>query len=90
MNTLQELFSSGRIVDAILVLVVAEAAALLFYKSRTGRGIPPAQLAANLAAGASLLLALRTSLAHESWTATAFWLFLGLVSHVADLYLRWR
>ena len=55
--TMTELFASGRIVDAILVLVALEAAALLLWRRRTGRGPAPVPLLCNLASGAALMLA---------------------------------
>ncbi len=84
------LFADGRIVDLILVLVVLEAAALMVFRRRTGRGVAPGGLAANLLAGAFLLLALRCSLAGAGWMAVAACLGLSLLAHVTDLRIRWQ
>jgi hypothetical protein len=45
---------------------------------------------ANLAAGASLLMALRAALTNAGWEMTILWLLMALVAHVADLASRWR
>ena len=83
------LFASGRIVDLILLLVLAEAAALLALHRATGRGPPPAALLPNLAAGACLLLALRAGLRGATWPVVAACLLGSLVAHLADLRSRW-
>lgn len=83
-------FASGRIVDAILALVVVEAVLLIAYRARTGRGVPTADLLANLAAGATLLLALRIALTGGAWTSVAAALAAALVAHLLDLSRRWR
>jgi hypothetical protein len=83
---LEALFESGRIVTLILVAVALEAAVLLWLLRRAGRlafGV-----AANLAAGACLLMAVRSALAGEPWPSTALWLALSLPAHLLDLGLR--
>jgi hypothetical protein len=90
MNTLQDLFATGRIVDLILVLVAVEAAALLSVRAVSSRGPSPAAIIANLAAGAMLMLALRSVLVAAHWSVTALWLVAALVAHLTDLALRWR
>jgi len=84
------LFDSGFIVDLILLAVVAEAIALIAYRSRTGRGILPLDLLFNLLAGAFLLMALRSALIGLPWKWTAAWLVAALIAHLADLTQRWR
>jgi hypothetical protein len=84
------LFTSGRIVDLILAMVVLEALVLLAYGYATGRGIPALSLLTNLLAGAFLLMALRSALLQAHWTWTAAWLAAALFAHVADLAQRWR
>lgn len=90
MNLLQELFATGRIADLILLLVALEAAALLLLHNLTGRGVPARQLLSNLAAGATLVLALRSVLLDQPWSTTAMWLLAALIAHAADLLARWR
>ena len=83
------LFASGHVVDAILLLVLAEAAALIALHRATGRGPPPAALLPNLAAGACLLLALRLALHGAPWPLLALCLLGSLAAHLADLRGRW-
>lgn len=90
MNTLQDLFATGRIADIILALVVAESVLLLMVRAKLGRGPSPAAIIANLAAGAMLILALRSVLVAAHWNETALWLLAALVAHFMDLALRWR
>lgn len=85
-----ELFASGRIIDGILVLVALEAAALLAWRARTGRGPAPIPLLCNLASGASLMLALRAALTGAAWPIVAAWLVASLVAHLSELGLRLR
>jgi hypothetical protein len=85
-----EWLRSGRLLDAILLLIVLEAVVLGWWHSRTGRGIAPLDLCLNLAAGALLLLALRAALSAGVAAAAAPWLAAALVAHVADLARRWQ
>ena len=85
-----EWFSSGRIVDAILVLVALEALALLALRWRTGRGPAPVALLCNLASGAALMLAVRAALIAAGWPVVAFWMLVSLVAHLGDLVPRLR
>lgn len=81
---------SGRAVDWILALVVLEALALIALRWRTGRGVPPAPLLANLAAGGFLLLALRAALSGVAWFWIALPLLAAFAAHLLDLRARWR
>ena len=83
------LFASGRIVDLILLLVLAEAVGLGLLRRATGQGPPPAALLPDLAAGACLLLALRFALRGAAWPVVAACLLGSLVAHLADLRGRW-
>lgn len=85
-----DLFSSGRLVDLILVLVVIEAVALTLYWRRTGRGVAPPDLLPNLCAGAFLLLALRMTLTGGGWMPASGCLAAAGLAHLADLFRRWR
>lgn len=87
---MSELFASGRIVDAILALVVVEGVLLTLLHRRRGVGVAPADLLGVLASGAALLLALRSALVGAPWTATAAWLAVALVAHLVDVARRWR
>ncbi|MEL6064275.1 MULTISPECIES: hypothetical protein [unclassified Methylobacterium] len=81
-------FASGRIIDAILLLVAGEALLLVWIARR--RGLPLPSLLANLASGAALMLALRAALVGAGWVTVAGWMLAGLVAHLADLNLRFR
>ena len=84
------LFASGRIVDLVLAFTVIEGLLLLALHRRTGRGLAPADLLGNLAAGISLMLALRAALVGAWWGWIGLCLAASLVAHVADLHRRWR
>ncbi len=77
------------LVAVILAGVFAEAAALLAYRARTGRGPSARNLLPNLAAGAMLLLALLLSLEGFALPALALCLLGALVAHIVDLRMRW-
>jgi hypothetical protein len=85
-----ELFASGRIVDAILVLVAIEAVVLAAWSARTGKGVAPRDLLPNLASGVALFLALRGALVGAAWPWIAACLLAALAAHATDLALRWR
>jgi hypothetical protein len=85
----ESIFASARVVDLILVFMLVEASALILLWRIRGRGLKPADLIATLAAGACLLLALRSALAGATGMMVAF-LLLSLVAHLADLARRWR
>jgi len=78
MASMTELFSSGRIVDAILVLVAFEALFLLRRRA----------LLLGLLPGVLLLLALREALRGAGWPAVALCLAGAFAAHLADLGLR--
>jgi hypothetical protein len=80
--------ASGRIVEAILAIVVVEAIAAAVYLARNGRRI--SGLLANSAAGACLLLAVRAALIGAGWGTVALWLALSLPAHLIDLWRRLR
>jgi hypothetical protein len=85
-----ELFASGRVADLIVAVMVIEAVALLAFHHRTGRGIAPASLLSNLAAGLFLVLALRGALVGSSPAVIGLLLLGGLAAHLLDLRQRWR
>lgn len=81
-------FASGRIIDAILLLVAGEALVLAWLGRRSGLPLP--SLLVNLASGAALMLALRAALVGAGWIPVAGWMLAGLIAHLADLGLRFR
>ena len=78
------------VIDAILALVILEATLLILYYRKTGRGIAPARLLPNLAAGFFLLLAVRLSLGGGPIWALPPSLLGAFAAHIADLVQRWR
>ncbi|MCU0967568.1 MAG: hypothetical protein MUF03_01895 [Rubrivivax sp.] len=78
------------LVDIVLAVTLVEALVLLAYHRWTGRGLAPRDWLAGLAAGVSLLLALRVGLSGGGavWIGAA--LTLSGLAHAADLRLRWR
>lgn len=89
-DLLAPLFASGRIVDAILVLVAVEALVLLGVRACWGRGPAPGALLINLASGVALMLALRAALTGAAWPGVAAWLIAALAAHLAEMTLRFR
>lgn len=83
------LFASGRIVDLVLAITAIEAALLLAYHRRTGRGPAPKDVVGMLLAGACLMLALREALVGAEWRWIALWLAAAFVAHLNDLRRRW-
>lgn len=85
-----ELIVSGRLIDLILVLMLAEAALLHVHRRRTGRGLATRDIAVNLVAGASLMLAVRAALVDAAPGWIALFLGISLLAHLADLAIRWQ
>ena len=83
-------FSSGTLVDVILLLVLCEIVVLTVLWQRTRCGVAPADLIPNVLAGAFLLLALRLVLGGAGWMYCAASLAAGGVAHLVDLRRRWR
>ena len=77
------------IVDAILCLIVLEAAALLLLHRATGAGLPPGLALSTLVPGFFLLLAMRLALGGSPWFVVCGALFLALCAHATDLRARW-
>jgi hypothetical protein len=77
-------------VDLVLAIVAVEVVAITAYWRMKHRGIAPAQLIPNLAAGALLLLALRFSLSGYAWPWPAACLAFAGIANIADLRQRWR
>jgi hypothetical protein len=89
MGGISELLGGGRIADLVLAVLLIEAVALTAYHRRTRRGLVPAAVVLNLAAGAALLLALRGALVGAGWGWIALALAGALAAHLADLRQRW-
>ena len=89
-NQMADLFTTGRVVDLILLLMIAETLVLAGYHYLTGRGISTMPLLTNMAAGGCLLLALRAALAGVAWSVIAIALSAALGMHLLDLRTRWN
>jgi uncharacterized membrane protein YhhN len=87
---LSNLFATGRVVDAILVLMAIEWIAFGLLRDRTGRGPNRATLAWTFASGGALLLALRAALVQAAWEWIALCLLASLLAHVLDVHSRSR
>lgn len=81
--------ASTALVDAILGMVLIEAATLGLLHRATGRGVPITRLAPTLLAGGLLLLALRSTLDGHAALLPA-WLAAAFLAHLADLAVRWQ
>jgi len=77
-------------IDLALVLIVVEAAALLAFRAKTGKGPAPRGLIANSAAGFCLLLVARALLTGAGGLVALAALTGALVAHGVDLALRWE
>ena len=87
MTAVEQLFSSGRVVDLILVVMVVEAAWLM---TRPGFRSAAARLdiLVALAPGALILLALRAAMTGADWRWIALALAASFPAHMLDLQRR--
>ncbi len=85
---MEQLFASGRIVDLILALMLAEYLALRLYAGRSGLSLSALGLAGYLLSGACLLLALRVALSGGGWIWVAAFLAASFIVHLIDLRRR--
>ena len=83
-------FADGRIIDVVLLLTLAEAAALVLWHRRTGRGPRAIDVLPNLGSGFCLMLALRVALGGGWWGWIAACLLGALAAHLVDLRRRWK
>jgi len=88
MGDVEALFASGRVVDAAIALLILEAIGLWLYRRWRKRSFPIADVAWNVAAGLSLLLALRAALTQAGWPWVALFLTAALVAHIGDFRRR--
>jgi hypothetical protein len=80
---LSDWFASGRAVDLVIVVMIAEAVLLIVALKR-----PAMTVVLTILPGAAILLALRAALTGASWEWTALWLTVSLPLHLADLRHR--
>jgi hypothetical protein len=81
---------NDRMIDWIIGLVVVEAAIVLIWRARSGRGPAPAAFICNLFAGAFLLLAVRGALSGAHSALIGVFLLAALIAHLFDLAGRWE
>ena len=89
-ESLLNLLVSPRVIDLILLAVVAEGVGLVLLYRLTGRGIAPGVLLPNLLAGGFLFLALRLVLVDAALQWVALSLLMALCAHLGELALRWQ
>lgn len=82
-------FSSGHVVDLILIVMAAEAAWLLTRKARFGRDrMSAVEVALAFLPGVCLLIALRVALTGGGWPWVAMALTASFPFHLLDLARR--
>jgi hypothetical protein len=80
--------TTGGLVDIAIACIFLEAAALWVLRRRWSSFAHPAGVAANLVAGAMLLLAVRVAIADGHWSIVVACLTGALVAHAADIGMR--
>ena len=84
------MLSGQTLVDVALGITVLEVIVLLVLHQRSGRGIAPPSLLANVGAGLFLMLAVRAALVDAPWPWLAGLFAAAGAAHAVDLALRWR
>jgi hypothetical protein len=87
---MDQLFSSGRLVDFVLIVVAVEAVTLCAYWIVAGKGVAPRDLLPNLLAGFFLVLALRLTLSDAGWMPVCGCLAAAGIASMMDISRRWR
>jgi hypothetical protein len=87
---LQQLITSGHIVDVIIAIMVVEVIICMAWRRHSARGLSLAEISTMVLAGAFLLLALRAALTSADWRWIALFLLGSLIAHLFDLKMRWR
>lgn len=85
MNTLHALFTSGRVIDLVIALIVLEAVVLRMVR----RGATTLPMS-TLLAGIGLLLAWRFSMSGWPWAYVALALTAAGCAHGVELWRLWR
>ena len=78
------------LVDVALGITALEVIVLLVVRQRTGSGIAPRALLANVGAGLFLMLAVRAALVDAPWPWLAGLFAAAGAAHIVDLALRWH
>jgi len=90
MSMMSDLFTSGVFVDAVLIVLIVEALAVVGYWLWRKRGIAPADFLPGMVSGALMLLALRAVLAGVGWFTPTLCLMAAGGAHLIDVLRRWR
>jgi hypothetical protein len=85
---LNTLFASGRVVDLVLLVMVAEWVFLFLRRRGREEGPPMVDRVLAFAPGVCLLLALRAALTGAGWPWVAAALAASFPFHIADLIRR--
>ncbi|MEE4204335.1 MAG: hypothetical protein V2I45_11945 [Halieaceae bacterium] len=80
-----EWIQSGRLLDAILLLIVAEILTLAWWARRQRRQALFSHLLPTLLSGLVLMFTIRMALTDQSWVVIAGGLSAALVTHLWDL-----
>ncbi len=83
----EELFYSGRIVDVIIAMVIAEGMLISWLSKKNKFGISVNRFIIHTLPGVFIFLALRCALIDSAWQWIAFFLIASLVSHIVDIYM---
>ena len=81
-------FTSGRVLDVILVGMAVEVLAVSYVLWRGNQGAGVVAYVTSLLWGASLVLALGAALTKAGWLYVAIYLVTSLLAHVAEIALR--
>jgi len=81
---------SGRVIDVVLVVIAIEAALLAYFRIRHRLGSPVVRMCANLASGASLMIAIRLALTDAHWGLIMLCLMVSFIAHLTDIKLGLR
>jgi hypothetical protein len=85
-----DLFTSGRVVDVALAVILLELAALLIFRQRLTPGMKPLDLIGQLSAGFMLLLGVRCAVGGVDYRVTLALLAASFPAHLFDLMRRAR
>ena len=82
--------SADRVIDAIVLVLVLEMAALIAYRALRGRGMRVGETLAFHGAGLAMLLALRAIATDASPLVFASAMLLSLALHLWHVVQRWQ
>ncbi|MDG0991324.1 MAG: hypothetical protein P8Q31_04315 [Luminiphilus sp.] len=89
-SAMEALLTSGRLLDAILCLIVIEGIVIIVVHGNNSARPSPRMLIPNLISGAALMLGIRLALAQAEWYWLTLCLSVSLLAHLSDLVLRYQ